>query len=112
MLITICVIAYILISCIIGCAIYVYFKDVDEDSDVAGVLGGIFWPFTIVLIILYKIFAIICSNICKVFEYLKNEGFHYCKKISNLVVVSVNICTIAIIIMKLVGVNFLKELID
>jgi hypothetical protein len=78
MLITLLVIGYILIACVIGCAIYVYCDD--EDCDIAGVFGGLFWPLTIVFIILCKFFTFLCSNICKVFEYLKNEGFHYCKE--------------------------------
>ena len=79
MLITLLVIIYILIACVVGCAIYVYYKD-DDDSDIAGVFGGIFWPLTLVFIVLCKFFTFLCSNICKVFEYLKNEGFHYCKE--------------------------------
>ena len=78
MLITLLVIIYILIACVIGCAIYVY-RD-DEDCDIAGVFGGLLWPLTLVFIVLCKFFTFLCSNICKVFEYLKNEGFHYCKE--------------------------------
>lgn len=78
MLITLLIIGYILIACVIGCAIYVYCDD--EDCDIAGLFGGLFWPLTIVFIVLYKFFTFLCSNICKVFEYLKNEGFHYCKE--------------------------------
>lgn len=80
MLIALLVIIYVLIACVIGCAIYVYFKDEDGDSDIAGVFGGILWPITIVFILMYKLFTYLCSNICKAFEYLKNEGFHYCKE--------------------------------
>lgn len=79
MLIALLVTIYVLIACVVGCAIYVYYKD-DEDSDVTSVLAGTWWPITIVIILLYKLFTFICSNICKVFEYLKNEGFHYCKE--------------------------------
>ena len=79
MLITLLVIIYILIACVVGCAIYVYYKD-DDDSDIAGVFGGIFWPLSIVFILLCKLFTFLCSNICKALEYLKNEGFHYCKE--------------------------------
>ena len=78
MLITLLVIIYILIACVIGCAIYVYLDD--EDCDIAGVFGGMFWPLTIVFILLCKLFTYLCGNICKAFEYLKNEGFHYCKE--------------------------------
>lgn len=79
MLIALLVTIYILIACVVGCAIYVYYKD-EEDSGVAGLFGGIFWPLAIVFILMCKLFTFICSNICKVFEYLKNEGFHYCKE--------------------------------
>lgn len=79
MLIALLVTIYILIACVVGCAIYVYYKD-EEDSDVAGIFGGMFWPLAIVFILICKLFTFICSNICKVFEYLKNEGFHYCKE--------------------------------
>ena len=79
MLIALCIIGYILIACVIGCAIYVYCGD--EDCDIAGVFGGLLWPLTIVFIVLCKFFTFLCSNICKVFEYLKNEGFHYCKEV-------------------------------
>lgn len=78
MLITLLVIIYILIACVVGCAIYVYLDD--EDCDIAGVFGGMFWPLTIVFILLCKLFTYLCGNICKAFEYLKNEGFHYCKE--------------------------------
>lgn len=78
MLITLLVIGYILIACVIGCAIYVYLDD--EDCDIECVFGGMVWPLTIVFILLYKLFTYLCGNICKAFEYLKNEGFHYCKE--------------------------------
>lgn len=78
MLIALLIILYILIACIIGCAIYVYSDCIDRDY--MGTFGGIFWPFTIIFIILYTLITFICSNLCKVFEYLKNEGFHYCKE--------------------------------
>ena len=78
MLITLLIIGYILIACVIGCAIYVYCDD--EDCDIEGVFGGMFWPLTIVFILLCKLFTYLCGNICKAFEYLKNEGFHYCKE--------------------------------
>ena len=80
MLITLLVIFYILIACVIGCAIYVYYGDDFEDGDVAGIFGGMLWPITIIWILLCKLFTFLCSNICKVFKYLKNEGFHYCKE--------------------------------
>lgn len=80
MLIALLVTIYVLIACVIGCAIYVYYKDKDDDSDIAGLFGGIFWPLAIIFILLCKLFTFICSNICKAFEYLKNEGLHYCKE--------------------------------
>lgn len=80
MLIALLVTIYVLIACIVGCAIYVYYKDEEEDADVAGLFGGIFWPLTFVFMLLFKLFTSFCSNICKAFEYLKNEGFHYCKE--------------------------------
>lgn len=76
MLITLLIIGYILIACVIGCAIYVYC----DDCDIAGLYGGLFWPLAIVFIVLCKFFTFLCSNICKVFEYLKKEGLHYCKE--------------------------------
>lgn len=78
MLITVLIIFYTLIACIIGCAIYVYTDC--KDSDDMGIVGGIFWPFTIIFIVLYKLFTFICNNLCNFFEYLKNEGLHYCKE--------------------------------
>lgn len=78
MLIALLITIYILIACVVGCAIYVY--DNDKDSDIEGLFGGMFWPLSLVFILMYKLFTFICSNICKVFEYLKNEGFHYCKE--------------------------------
>lgn len=79
-MIAVYVILYILIGCIVGCAIYVYYKDEGEDSETAGVFGGFLWPLTFVFIVLCKFFTFLCSNICKVLECLKNEGFHYCKE--------------------------------
>lgn len=78
MLIALLIIGYILIACIVGCAIYVFYDD--DDSDIASILGGTFWPLALVFISIYKLLAFFCNNICKVFKYLKNEGFHYCRE--------------------------------
>lgn len=78
MLIALLVTIYVLIACVVGCAIYVYYDD--YDNDVASLFGGIWWPITIIFVLLYKFFTFLCKNICKVFEYLKNEGLHYCKE--------------------------------
>ena len=79
MLIALLIIIYILIACVVGCAIYVYHND-EEDSAMIGLFGGFFWPLTFVFMLMCKLFIFICSNICKVFEYLKDEGLHYCKE--------------------------------
>ena len=78
MLIALLIIGYILIGCVVGCAIYIFYDD--DDSDVACMLGGTFWPLALVCILIYKLLAFFCNNICKVFKYLKDEGLHYCKE--------------------------------
>ena len=72
------VILYIIIGFIIGCGIYVFLDD--SDCDIAGVFGGMLWPLTILIMIVYHISKFLCTHICNVLEYIKKEGIHYCKE--------------------------------
>lgn len=78
MLIALLITIYVLIACVIGCAIHIFYDA--DDSDFACIFGGTFWPLALIGILIYKFLAFFCNNSCKVFEYLKNEGLHYCKE--------------------------------
>lgn len=70
------IILYILISCIVGCALHVFFE-VDDGFEV---LAASVWPISIIIFIGYLIISYICNIFCKFFRRLKYEGFHYCKE--------------------------------
>lgn len=72
------IILYVAIACVIGCFLYVQWED--EDCEITIIFAGIFWPTSIIIIILYYILKYICNNLINFFKYLKNEGLHYCKE--------------------------------
>ena len=74
MLIFLCIIAYILIGCIVG-ALFDYYID-----DISGELAGFFWPLALIFIIIWIICSKLCKMVVSIVTYLDREGFHYCKE--------------------------------
>lgn len=74
MWIALCVVAYILIGCVIG-VIFDYFYNGEDDEGAFFI--GIFWGILFPIGLIAGMFYLWCTVIRHVIKYLDKEGFHY-----------------------------------
>lgn len=78
MLIALCIIAYILIGCVVG-VLFDYYDD-EVPCEIPCEVAGIFWPIVCAFTIIWVICSKFCEMITSIVRYLDTEGFHYCKE--------------------------------
>ena len=74
MIIFLCIIAYVLIGCVVGVLFNYYIHDIPSE------LAGLFWPLVGVITIVWIICSKFCEIVTSIVTYLDKEGFHYCKE--------------------------------